>query len=230
MTDPASSTAPPHPKEALRRRFRQLRCASLPAAAVGLLEVAQRELPALIPPGRRLGLWWPIGAEPDLRPLAVELQHRRPDALALPVVEPWPPGGSHLQLHYRPWIPGALLLPDACGIPAPAPAPAPGTHTGAGPAPPLPPGALALLLVPALAIDRSGIRLGSGGGWYDRLRADPAWRAVPALAVLPAACVSATPLPRDPWDVPFDGWLDEHGLHRLSSPPQGAPAGKVAGS
>ncbi|MFM8605068.1 MAG: hypothetical protein ACKOBY_06010, partial [Cyanobium sp.] len=116
MTDPASSTAPPHPKEALRRRFRQLRRASLPAAAVGLLEVAQRELPALIPPGRRLGLWWPIGAEPDLRPLAVELQHRRPDALALPVVEPWPPGGSHLQLHYRPWIPGALLLPGTGGV------------------------------------------------------------------------------------------------------------------
>jgi 5-formyltetrahydrofolate cyclo-ligase len=225
MADPLPEAAPAHPKQVLRRHFRRLRRASLPAAAVGLLEAAHCELPALIPPGRRLGLWWPIGAEPDLRPLAVELQRRRPDALALPVVEPWPPGGSQLQLHYRPWIPGAPLRPDACGIPAPAPA--------AGAAPPLRPEQLALLLVPALAIDRSGIRLGSGGGWYDRLRADPAWRALPALAVLPAACVSAAALPRDPWDVPFDGWLDEHGLHRLSPPPippPDAPAGKVAGS
>jgi 5-formyltetrahydrofolate cyclo-ligase len=210
---------PAQPKEVLRRHFRRQRRASLPAAAMGLLEAAQRELPALIPPGRRLGLWWPIGAEPDLRPFAVELQRRRPDALALPVVEPWPPGGSQLQLHYRPWSPGGALLPDACGIPAPA----------AGPAAPLRPEQLALLLVPALAIDPSGIRLGSGGGWYDRLRADPAWRDRPALAVLPAACVSATALPRDPWDVPFDGWLDEQGLHRLRTPPD-APAGKVAAS
>ena len=77
---------------------------------------------------------------------------------------------------------------------------------------------LALLLVPALAFDNDGIRLGYGGGWYDRLRADPAWRRVPALAVLPAACRMET-LPRDPWDVPFDGWLDETGLHWIGGAP-----------
>jgi 5-formyltetrahydrofolate cyclo-ligase len=59
-------------------------------------------------------------------------------------------------------------------------------------------------------MDQRGIRLGSGGGWYDRLRADPAWRQVPALAVLPAACLAPS-LPADPWDVPFNGWLDETG-------------------
>jgi 5-formyltetrahydrofolate cyclo-ligase len=26
------------------------------------------------------------------------------------------------------------------------------------------------------------------------------------------ACVVSA-LPRDPWDVPFDGWLDETGVH-----------------
>ncbi len=69
---------------------------------------------------------------------------------------------------------------------------------------------MALLLVPALAVDSSGLRLGSGGGWYDRLRADPAWARVPALAVLPSGCL-VPHLPRDPWDIPFDGWLDERG-------------------
>ena len=78
------------------------------------------------------------------------------------------------------------------------------------------PDALGLLLVPALAMDRRGIRLGYGGGWYDRLRAEPAWRTVPALAVLPAACVVEA-LPRDGWDVPFAGWLDERGLHRIAT-------------
>jgi 5-formyltetrahydrofolate cyclo-ligase len=84
---------------------------------------------------------------------------------------------------------------------------------------PLAPEALGLLLVPALAIDQRGIRLGSGGGWYDRLRADPAWGALPALAVLPAACVCPR-LPRDPWDVPFSGWLDERGLTWLGPLPE----------
>jgi 5-formyltetrahydrofolate cyclo-ligase len=35
---------------------------------------------------------------------------------------------------------------------------------------------------------------------------------VPALAVLPAACLAPS-LPLDPWDVPFSGWLDEDGIH-----------------
>ena len=68
-----------------------------------------------------------------------------------------------------------------------------------------------LLLVPALAIDRTGIRLGYGGGYYDRLRADPTWASVPAWVVLPSACISSEPLPRDAWDVPFTGWITEHG-------------------
>jgi len=114
-------------------------------------------------------------------------------------------GGDPARLVYRPWRPGAPLAADACAIPAPT--------TAA-----LEPGALGLLLVPALAFDpASGIRLGYGGGWYDRLRADPAWAAVPALVVLPAVCL-AVALPRDGWDVPFRGWLDEHGLHGLQGP------------
>jgi 5-formyltetrahydrofolate cyclo-ligase len=123
------------------------------------------------------------------------------------------------RLVYLPWQGERPSGLDACGIPAPLPPPgasvaglAPEVLTPQVLAPQvLAPEALGLLLVPALAIDQAGIRLGSGGGWYDRLRADPAWRAVPALAVLPAACVCAQ-LPRDPWDVPFAGWLDERGV------------------
>jgi 5-formyltetrahydrofolate cyclo-ligase len=34
---------------------------------------------------------------------------------------------------------------------------------------------------------------------------------VPALVVLPQAYVLAK-LPRDPWDIPFQGWITEQGL------------------
>ena len=182
-------------KAELRCHYRRVRREAMATAQAPMTGAALAALPLALPlrvtPGRRLGLYWPIGAEPDLRAVADGL------SAALPVVE-----GERLL--YRPWQPGAPLAPDACGIPAPP--------AGAGAA--LEPEQLATLLVPALALDGQGIRLGSGGGWYDRLRADPAWRAVPALAVLPAACLTPE-LPRDPWDVPFDGWLDDHGLHWL---------------
>lgn len=187
-------------KSKLRRRYRRTRRLSLAEAAAGIVAVARRELPGQVPPDRHLGLYWPLAQEPDLRILA----ERPPGPLALPAVRPG------VGLVYLPWSPGEPLGPDACGIAAPLE----GT--------PLEPEALALLLVPALAVSPAGLRLGSGGGWYDRLRADPRWRAVPALAVLPAACVAAK-LPSDPWDIPFSGWLDEEGLHWI-----GPAAGNIA--
>ncbi|MEC7393175.1 MAG: 5-formyltetrahydrofolate cyclo-ligase, partial [Cyanobacteriota bacterium] len=53
-----------------------------------------------------------------------------------------------------------------------------------------------------------------GGGYYDRLRADPAWAAVPAWVVLPSTCLAAEALPRESWDVPFTGWITEQGAGR----------------
>ena len=55
---------------------------------------------------------------------------------------------------------------------------------------------------------------GYGGGYYDRLRCLERWSGVPALVVLPSACVSVQALPSDPWDQPFQGWLSENGFHQ----------------
>jgi len=198
----AEGTPPPPDKRALRRHFRSVRAAALAAAQPLILAAAQRDLPNLLPAGQHLGLYWPLAGEADLRSLA--LGH---PCLALPAVIGEPP-----RLLYAAWRPDARLAPDRCGIPAPL-----------GPEPELPPQALGLLLVPALAFDpASGIRLGYGGGWYDRLRADPTWRAVPALAVLPSAGLCAG-LPREPWDVPFRGWLDERGVHSADARAAGDP-------
>ena len=184
-------------KPAWRRHWRQRRQALCSAAQAPLLEVALRHLPGLVGSGQRLGLFCPLAGEPDLLGLSVPLA----DRLALPAIREGDGAGA---LHYLAWQPGQPLLADACGIPAPAEAP------GAE----LRPAELALLLVPALAFDPGGFRLGYGGGWYDRLRSDPLWRAVPALIVAPAGC-QVRQLPRDPWDLSFDGWLSERGLQWL---------------
>ncbi len=203
MSFPAAATPDPQPptadsKPALRRHFRQRRRQALPAAADALVASAAAQLPSLMEPPLWLGLYWPVGHEPDLRPLADRLPPPWRARLALPAIR-------DDRLLYLPWRPGDPLAPDQVGIPAPTAAT------------PLEAAALGLLLVPALAVDQSGVRLGSGGGWYDRLRSDSLWRAVPALVVVPAACVVPS-LPRDPWDVPFPGWLTEKGLHRVGSP------------
>lgn len=78
----------------------------------------------------------------------------------------------------------AGLCPGALGIREPA-----------GPAGPLPPGTLALL--PCLAMDVHGVRLGRGGGYYDRFLARFAG---PRLVLCPAALVLPA-LPHDAADV-----------------------------
>lgn len=194
MPEPGST------KAACRGHYRRCRAEHLPQLQHALDQAGPAQLELLLgrrlEPGAHLGLTWPLQGEPDLRVWLAGSGW----PLALPAV-----AGD--QLLYRSWQPDAPLAPDACGIPAPLAL-----------QPALEPEQLVLLLVPALAVDRRGIRLGSGGGWYDRLRSDPAWRAVPALAVLPSACVVER-LPAEPWDVPFDGWIDEFGCHWLAPRP-----------
>lgn len=63
--------------------------------------------------------------------------------------------------------------------------------------------AIELVLVPALAIDPDGYRLGQGGGFYDR--------ALPKLRAWKHGVVynyerMEHDLPREPWDVPMNSW------------------------
>jgi len=191
MSDPPAAEQAAQ-KKALRRHYRALRQTLLPQAGPAIVDQLQSALGLLTVPEKHLGLYWPLAGEVDLLQL-----HRPPPPpygcpLALPAI-------SQGRLVYRTWAPGELLAPDDSGIPSPI---------GAE----LAPTGLGCLLVPALAFDTTGFRLGYGGGWYDRLRSDAAWQKVPSFAVVPQGCIVDS-LPRDHWDRPFDGWLDETGLH-----------------
>lgn len=98
-------------------------------------------------PIRILGVYWPIRSEPDLRDLYVDLS-RQGITLALPVV-----ADKNAPLKFAEWAPGDALAVDAYGVPTPV------RQKLIQPAG---------LLIPCVGFNADNIRLGYGGGFYDR--------------------------------------------------------------
>ena len=73
---------------------------------------------------------------------------------------------------------------------------------------------LDVVLLPLTAFNRQGVRLGSGGGYYDRTFAFRAGqsRSQPILIGVGFAQQEVAKLPHDEWDVKLDGILTEKEL------------------
>ncbi|GFE68636.1 5-formyltetrahydrofolate cyclo-ligase [Chroococcus sp. FPU101] len=56
-----------------------------------------------------------------------------------------------------------------------------------------------LILVPSVACDQKGYRLGYGGGYYDRLLSSPQWSSIPTVGILFDLAYLPS-LPREDWD------------------------------
>jgi len=69
-----------------------------------------------------------------------------------------------------------------------------------------------LVLVPLVAIDNKGTRLGQGKGHYDRVLAKLRERGALLIGVGWDLQLLDTTIPTDPWDVPLDGFASPAGL------------------
>ena len=144
--------------------------------------------------GQYIGIYWPLNGEVDIR-FIKEIKNQK---VALPSTS------KTKGICYRHWSSNKLEL-DSNNIPAPI-----GENN-------LIPNDISILLVPAIAIDQDGYRLGYGGGYFDRLRQRDLWFAIPSFVVISNNCISKKPLPRDKWDVPFNGWISEKGLYQIEA-------------
>lgn len=141
---------------------------------------------------QKIAAVWPLAEEVDLRPLCHALSEAGRQVL-LP--ETTPKGSP---LIFRRWTPSSSMIAGRFGT----------SH---------PEGEIEvpdLVLVPFLAFDRSGYRLGYGGGYYDRTLAA---LNVPAIG-FGFAGQQIDAVPTGPYDIPLKTIVTEYGVLQTDNP------------
>ncbi|WP_394939328.1 5-formyltetrahydrofolate cyclo-ligase [Psychromicrobium sp. YIM B11713] len=205
-------------KTSQRRLLRAARSSSAAissqVSAEGLRTTGLELFNSLELPGARQAIagYLPLGDEPDVIPLltALELSSR---TIYLPVCEP------DFQLSWVSWQPGVPLRRSSF---APVWEPV-GEPRGIEVM-----NSVGLILLPALAVDSGGTRMGQGGGYYDRFlgslqnldssteRRTPGLdRPVTAAVVYPQEFISEASLPKEEHDQAVDYVLTPEFFSRL---------------
>jgi 5,10-methenyltetrahydrofolate synthetase len=142
-------------------------------------------------PERSIGAYWPIKGEFDALPALYRWSEADPRRrIGLPVID-----RDTKQLRFHVWYPGCPMEADAYGIPKPKDTEAFEPE---------------LLLVPCVGYGPKGLRLGYGGGFYDRTLA--ALRPRPVTVGVGFAHGFVPWLEAEPHDVPLDAVLVEDGV------------------
>jgi 5-formyltetrahydrofolate cyclo-ligase len=144
------------------------------------------------PAGVTISAYWPGRSELDIRPLMTRL-HDLGHPIGLPVVM-----GRGKPLVFRLWRPGDALEPKPFGLQEPYLS-----------APELVP---AVLLVPFLAFDGEGYRIGYGAGFYDRTLAILRARSSVLAIGVGYAAQAVAHLPRGEHDERLDWVVTEEGV------------------
>ncbi|MBD2576337.1 5-formyltetrahydrofolate cyclo-ligase [Oscillatoria sp. FACHB-1406] len=137
--------------------------------------------------------YWSCHQEPDLSPLL----SRSDKVWGLPRC-------VDKSLCWHHWKPGEALERGSYGIFEP--------HADS---PRLQAESIDLILVPAVACDRAGYRLGYGGGFYDRLLSLPQWSSIPTLGIVFEFALLES-LPVEPWDIALNGVCTEEQILKIA--------------
>lgn len=191
------------PKSQLRRQMRAARR----ALTINQQRTASRQLCnrlalcAEVQSARHIGVYWPMDGEVDLRPL---LQRFSSKQFYLPVL----PNRPRQQLMFHRWYGEPLSFRNRYGIPEPLPG-GPRSATCA-------PHFLDLVLLPLVAFDPSGARLGMGAGLYDRTFAfkHSLPGSGPQLIGVAHQLQCVDQLPVDNWDIPLAIVATDRHLYR----------------
>jgi 5-formyltetrahydrofolate cyclo-ligase len=209
MTAHAGGAAPPSDRSALRAELRARRRAlsahERASASRQFARILRRS--NLLRPGRHVAVYVAHDCEADPSAI-VRLARRNRCELYLPAIADY----RHRRMEFRRYARDTRLRPNRYGI-----------------AEPIREGSarravrhLDLVLVPLVAVDPSGTRLGTGAGFYDRclhhLRAGRRWRR-PKLIGLGYEFQRVASLAARTWDVPLDALLTEQDLHALKGSP-----------
>ncbi len=184
---------------AFRAQVRRERIAArlaLPAAeherASATIEALLEALLSAKPP-QVIAFCWPLRREFDCRPLVTRLMDRGWRAAQPVVLAPATP------MVFRPWTPATRMTEDRHGIPIPL-----GDETIVP----------EVVLLPLVAFDAQGFRIGYGGGYFDRTLA--------ALSPRPYSIGVGFELARidsvrpEPHDIPLDAMVTESGCVMLA--------------
>lgn len=166
--------------------------------------VAAHLLAAAVSRADRIACYLSMGTEPGTGPLITGLLQRGVEVIV-------PVAGPDRSLDWVRFDATSILRPSPIGVPEPD-GPRLGTDALDD---------VGLVIVPAVAVDHSGHRLGRGAGYYDRALAGvtaPVCAAVHASELLPE-------LPHEAHDVPVQMAATESGLFRVSPDGTPGPAG-----
>jgi 5-formyltetrahydrofolate cyclo-ligase len=195
-------------KAALRAEQRRQRRALAINRDAAAEAVADRLIAAFpFAPAGVVSGYWPLADELDPRPAMTRLAALG-HPLALPRVQ-----GRGRPLAFHAWRPGELLLA--------------GPFEVMEPAPDAPLATPRVLLVPLLAFDRQGRRLGYGAGYYDLVLRELRELSPRPLAIGVAfAAQEVEEVPTGPRDQPLDAVVTERAVHRCDPAVAGFGTGR----
>ncbi|KRA41685.1 5-formyltetrahydrofolate cyclo-ligase [Devosia sp. Root635] len=184
-------------KAALRIRARAARALLDHGERADAAKAAARHFFDAIPLGAGdvVAAYWRIRDELDCQPILVKLMDSN-QTVVLPVVL-----GPEQPLDLRVWEQGASLYESGFGTLAPSEL-APRAEPD-------------IVIMPLLAFDGRGTRLGYGGGYYDRTLATMTKK--PKLIGLAFAAQELDRIPREAHDVPLDAVVTEAGVRHFGA-------------